>query len=70
MRRMTLCSVIKPITRSVAPQLLAFSISEIEKECPGVSRPTIRRVLERMRDEGAIEVKGKGRGARWHKRDS
>ena len=59
------------MVRSVVEnRVLAFSISEIGKECPGVSRPTIRRVLERLRDEGLIEVKGKGPGARWHKRDS
>jgi response regulator of citrate/malate metabolism len=47
---------------------LPFSISEIAKECPGVSRPTIRRALEQLRDDGRIEVRGKGAGARWQKR--
>ncbi len=59
------------MVRSVVEnRVLPFSISELAKECPGVSRPTIRRVLERMRDEGLIGVKGKGPGARWHKRES
>jgi len=59
------------MVRSVVEnRVLPFSSSEIGKECPGVSRPTIRRVLERLRDEGRIEAKGKGPGARWHKRDS
>ena len=53
----------------VESRVLPFSISELAKECPGVSRPTIRRVLERMRDEGLIQVTGKGPGARWHKTD-
>ncbi len=59
------------LVRSVVEsRVLPFSISEIAKDCPGVSRPTIRRVLERRRDEGLVEVKGKGPGARWHKRGS
>ena len=49
------------MVRSVVEnRLLPVSISELARECPGVSRPTIRRVLERMRDEGSIEAKGKG----------
>ncbi len=57
------------IVRSVVQsRALPFSISELAKECPGVSRPTIRRVLEALRDEGVLEVSGHGAGARWHKR--
>ena len=42
-----------------------FSVSDIEKACPGVSRDTIRLVLRSMRDDGAIEATGMGRGAKW-----
>jgi hypothetical protein len=42
-----------------------FSISDLEDECPGVSRDMIRVVLRQMRDAGQIEARGKGRGAKW-----
>lgn len=42
-----------------------FAISELEQDCPGVSRDMIRHVLRRLRDEGRVEVQGRGRGARW-----
>ncbi len=47
--------------RKVAP----FSISELERDCPGVSRDMVRRVLRQMRDEGLLVSEGRGRGARW-----
>lgn len=46
-----------------------FSISEIEKECPGTSREMVRHVLQALRDEGHIERIGEGRAARWRKKD-
>ncbi len=42
-----------------------FAISELEDDCPGVSRDMIRHVLRRLRDEGRVQVRGRGRGARW-----
>jgi Fic family protein len=44
-----------------------FSVSELEKACPGVSRDMVRRVLRRLRKEGKLETLGTGRGARWRK---
>lgn len=44
-----------------------FTISELEKACPTVSRDMIRRVLFNLRDEGEIEPLGKGRYAKWRK---
>lgn len=46
-------------------RLRPFAISEIENDCPGVSRDMIRHVFRRLRDEGKVEVRGRGRGARW-----
>ncbi len=44
-----------------------FAISDIERECPGISRDMIRHVLRRMRDEGTLRSTGVGRGAKWTK---
>ncbi len=51
------------VQRKVQP----FRIVDIERECPDVSRETIRLVLRAMKREGLIEPKGRGRGARWRK---
>ena len=42
-----------------------FAISEVEAECADVSRDMVRYVLRQMREEGLIEVIGRGRGAKW-----
>lgn len=42
-----------------------FSISDIERACPSVSRDTIRLVLRHLRDQNIIVSAGKGRGAKW-----
>jgi Fic family protein len=51
------------VKRKVGP----FSISEIERDCPGISRDMIRKVLRKMRDEGLIHSTGIGRNAKWVK---
>ena len=42
-----------------------FSMSEVEHDCPGVSRDMVRHVLRQMRTEGLLQVDGRGRGAKW-----
>ena len=42
-----------------------FSISDIEAECIGVSRDTVRLALRQMQVEGVIASTGKGRSAKW-----
>ncbi len=54
----------------VNKQFGEFSISDIERACPNVSRPMIRVVLEDLRAKGKIEVLGTGRSAHWRKRDN
>ncbi|MGB0453770.1 MAG: Fic family protein [Bacteriovoracaceae bacterium] len=53
------------VRQYVKKQLRAFSISDVEKELPWISRDMIRIVLREMRDEKIITSKGKGRGAKW-----
>lgn len=47
-----------------------FSMAELARACPGVSRPMIRVILENLRSEGKLEVIGAGRGAMWGKLDN
>jgi len=44
-----------------------FTLSELERACPGVSRDMIRRVLQILQKAGKVECLGHGRGARWRK---
>lgn len=44
-----------------------FTISDVEKHCPGISRDMIRAILRQLRDQGKIKSIGTGRGARWIK---
>lgn len=53
----------KQIERFIKP----FSISDLEKACPNVTRDMIRLVLHQLRDEGKIKSTGIGRNARWVK---
>ncbi len=53
------------IEQAVRRRSRPFSISEIEAECPGVSRDMVRHVLRQMKARGEIEPRGKGRRATW-----
>jgi len=55
----------RQVRDAVARKLGSFAISELERDCPGVSKETIRNVLKLMRDEGLVTMRGSGRGARW-----
>jgi Fic family protein len=46
-----------------------FTIAEIERVCPDISRPTIYRVLKELKKEGYIRVIEVGRNARWTQSD-
>ena len=52
---------------AVERRVASFQISDIEKDCPGTSRDTIRKVLRKLRDQGVIVSDGVGRGARWRR---
>ena len=45
-----------------------FTLAEIEKVCPGVSRDMIRRVLRQLKAARRVECIGRGPGAPWRKR--
>lgn len=45
-----------------------FSITDVERLCPGVSRDMIRLVLRDLKTVGRIECLGRGPGAKWRKR--
>jgi Fic family protein len=53
------------VREAVMRQGAEFSISEIERQCPGVGRGTIRLVLRQLRDEGSVVSSGVGRSAKW-----
>jgi len=45
----------------------AFSVSDIQKQCPGVSIDMIRRILKNLRAKGQVECLGRGQNAQWRK---
>ena len=47
----------------------SFGIAEVERLCPNVSRDTIRRVMDRWREGGHLEILGRGRDAKWRRED-
>ena len=53
------------IIKAIEKQLGEFSISDIEKECPAVSRVMIKKVLDKMQKEKKIKSLGKGQSAKW-----
>ncbi|HAH08079.1 MAG TPA: cell filamentation protein Fic [Elusimicrobia bacterium] len=53
------------IRQAVERKLGPFAISDIESDCPGISRDMVRVVLRQLRDDGVILAQGKGRGAKW-----
>ncbi len=56
------------VRQIVDRRLGPFSISDIEADCIGVSRDMIRIVLRQLRDEEVITLQGKGRNAKWIRR--
>jgi len=44
-----------------------FTIADLERICPAVSRATIRRVLDTLRADGKVVCLGSGRNAQWRR---
>jgi len=57
------------VEAAIARRIGKFAISDIEADCPGVTRDWIRIVLRRLKKSGEIELIGRGRGAKWIRRD-
>ncbi|MZP30992.1 cell filamentation protein Fic [Heliobacterium undosum] len=51
----------------VLSMLADFSFSDIQERCPGISRPTIQKVLNRLARQDMIVCIEYGRNARWRK---
>jgi Fic family protein len=45
-----------------------FTLADLERRCPGVSRDMIRHVLRNLRKQKNVECQGRGPGALWRKR--
>jgi Fic family protein len=45
-----------------------FTLSDLERACPGVSRDMVRRVLKDLSAKGDLKCIGKGPGAPWIKK--
>jgi Fic family protein len=58
------------VRAAVARRTLPFRISELERDCPGVGRDTVRKVLRELRDQGKLAAEGTGPGARWRPLDA
>jgi len=54
----------------IARAILPFSIGDIQKEFPMISKGMIRRVIRELRDADKISATGKGRGAKWYKKSA
>ena len=55
------------IVDAVARLPTEFRFADLERACPGVSRPTINRALAEMRREGVLVLAKSGRDATWRK---
>jgi Fic family protein len=45
-----------------------FTLADLERACPGVSRDMVRKVLRHLQKTGFVECLGRGPGARWKRK--
>lgn len=55
------------VVMAIEKQLGEFTISDIERACPNVSRVMIKKVLLQMHKDKKIECLGKGQAAKWQR---
>jgi len=56
------------VKKAILAQTESFTLADIMALEPSVSRELIQKTLTKMREEGVLELKGKGRGAFWKKK--
>jgi hypothetical protein len=56
------------IARALMGFSSGFSVRDLERACPGVSRDMVRRVLRDLQARGDVECLGRGPGALWRNR--
>jgi Fic family protein len=44
-----------------------FTLADLERACPGISRDMVRRVLRNLQAAGNVDCLGRGPGARWRR---
>ncbi|MFH1843325.1 MAG: Fic family protein [bacterium] len=55
------------VREAALARIAPFRLSELERDCPGVSRELIKRVLRQLKAERSLLVEGRGAGARWRR---
>lgn len=53
------------VEQAIKSTLGTFEKEDIRNTCPDVSESTINRVFKKLKEEGVIELLGKGRNAKW-----
>jgi hypothetical protein len=56
------------VESAIDAQLGEFTLADLERTCPGVSRDMVRRVLREFQKVKRVECLGRGPGARWKRR--
>ena len=58
----------EPVIKAIQRFPAEFSLGDLERACPGVSRDMIRRVLRNLQSDGDVICLGRGPGAFWRGR--
>lgn len=61
----------REMVRNAVDRLPArFKFADLQKACPGVSYPTLKRALADLKRDGQLRCLGKGRDAQWERKGS
>jgi hypothetical protein len=64
----TLKSVCREFEQRIGRTTAAFTLADLERACPGISRDMVRKVLKDLQEGGAVECIGRGPGAKWRRK--